>query len=74
MWPHKLKKFKPLDKGKVLKELVIHLFKVDTATYYCTLNRMKRNQTWLRQIFSLIDCILAEDLCGDLRKQILSKK
>ena len=62
---HKLKKFRPSDKGKVLKELIIHLVKVDKAIYYCTLNKMKRNQTWLRKgnflkfmscIFSLTDC------------------
>ena len=28
---HKLKKFRPLDKGKVLKTLIIYLFKVDSA-------------------------------------------
>ena len=31
---HKLKKFRPLDKGKVLKELTVYLIKVDKATYY----------------------------------------
>ena len=38
-----------LDKGKVLKELIINLVKGDKATYYYIINKMKTNQTWLRK-------------------------